>query len=254
MIIRCLAKVSDSYKLDKRTKRTFRDTGAIAYDNRILSYDTSKKRPGRRVVSIWTIEGRQKIPYVGGTHNEQLLQYQKGESDLLYTNRGAGPGKWFLLATCELPDEDTAGRPRETPEDILGVDLGIVDLATDSDGEHFTGGVIRKYRKKRAAIRVSLQAKKEQTTSTLINHTISKRLVDKAKETHRAIALEDLKRFPAGTIRQRTNQRLSKSQKREHNTGPPGGWPFNQFRTFISYKAQKAGCFSRGIVTANRVS
>lgn len=243
MIVRCLAKVADSYKLDKTRKRTFRDTGAIAYDSRILSYNTTKKQ-----ASIWTLKGRQKIPYVGGTHNEQLLQYQKGESDLLYTKAGGRPGKWFLLATCELPDEDT-----EIPESILGVDLGIVDLATDSDGERFTGSAIRKYRKKRSAIRASLQAKKhkgarkttikntrrllkrlskkEQATSKLINHTISKSLVAKAKETHRAIALEDLK-----AIREHTNPRLHKSRKREHNS-----WPFYQLRTFISYKAQKAG-------------
>ena len=238
MIVRCLAKVADSYRLDKKTKRTFRDTGAIAYDSRILTYRTDSK-----VANIWTIDGRQKISYVGGTHNESLLQNQKGESDLLYTK-----GKWFLLATCDIADEDT-----ETPEGILGVDLGIVDLATDSDGERFTGSVIRKYRKKRSAIRASLQAKKhngakkttikntrrllkrlskkEQATSKLINHTISKRLVGKAKDTHRAIALEDLK-----AIRDRTNQRLRKSQKREHNS-----WPFYQLRTFISYKAQMAG-------------
>ena len=70
MVVRCIAKVTDAYKVDKKIKRTFRPTGAIAYDTRILTYDLTKKR-----VSIWTVDGRMKIEYVGGKHNEALLKY-----------------------------------------------------------------------------------------------------------------------------------------------------------------------------------
>lgn len=131
MVVRVISKVADSYKLDKATKRIFRATGAVAYDSRILTYDTTKAK-----VSIWTKEGRQKINYIGGVHNDRLLAYQKGESDLLYTK-----GKFFLLATCEIPDEQT-----ETPEDVLGVDLGIVQLATDSDSQSFSGSQVEHVR------------------------------------------------------------------------------------------------------------
>ncbi|KAA9352971.1 RNA-guided endonuclease InsQ/TnpB family protein [Larkinella humicola] len=238
MIVRGIAKVVDAYKLDKKTKREFRPTGAIAYDSRIISY-----KPPRKTVSIWTIQGRQSIRYAGGEHNEALLKFQQGESDLLCRK-----GKWFLLATCDVPDEQTS-----EINSILGVDLGIVDLATDSDGQRFTGSEIRKYRKKRASIRASVQAKKnakaskstikntrrllkriskkEQTTSTIINHTISKRLVKKAQSSVRGIALENLK-----GIRDRTVPRLRKKQRNEHSS-----WPFSQLRQFIAYKAQLAG-------------
>src|ERR1035438_7934858 len=37
--VRAISKVADSYKLDKATKRTFRDTGSAAYDGRILSWN-----------------------------------------------------------------------------------------------------------------------------------------------------------------------------------------------------------------------
>ena len=50
MIVRGIAKVVDAYKLDKKTKREFRPTGAIAYDSRIISY-----KPAKKTVSIWTI-------------------------------------------------------------------------------------------------------------------------------------------------------------------------------------------------------
>jgi putative transposase len=36
IVIRAIAKVSDAYKLDQETKRTFRLDGSIAYDLRIL--------------------------------------------------------------------------------------------------------------------------------------------------------------------------------------------------------------------------
>lgn len=37
MALRCISKVTDAYKLDKLTKRTFRPHGSIAYGARILS-------------------------------------------------------------------------------------------------------------------------------------------------------------------------------------------------------------------------
>ena len=38
MLVRSVAKVADAYKLDKKTKRTFRPLGSIAYDARIMTY------------------------------------------------------------------------------------------------------------------------------------------------------------------------------------------------------------------------
>src|SRR5690606_22411728 len=38
MLVRSVAKVADAYKLDKKTKRTFRPLGTIAYDARIMTY------------------------------------------------------------------------------------------------------------------------------------------------------------------------------------------------------------------------
>ena len=41
MVVRCLCKVTDSYKLDKKIKREFKLLGAITYVSRILSYKES---------------------------------------------------------------------------------------------------------------------------------------------------------------------------------------------------------------------
>src|SRR5215216_5652452 len=59
MVTRALAKVGDAYHLDTKTKRTFRPTSAIAYDDRILSFAMPDSS-----VSIWTLDKRQSIPFV----------------------------------------------------------------------------------------------------------------------------------------------------------------------------------------------
>jgi IS605 OrfB family transposase len=73
---------------------------------------------------------------------------------------------------------------------------------------------------------------KERRFQTWVNHRISKTIVAKAMAVNSAIALEDLT-----GIRERTNQvPRSKTERRRANS-----WAFYQLRTFISYKALKAG-------------
>lgn len=225
--VRCVAKVADSYKLDRRTLRTFAPLGALAYDARILSFKAES-------VSIWTIEGRQTIPFVCGEHQRALLQTQKGESDLVFKN-----GKWFLYVTCEI---DAAAQIETT--DVLGIDLGIVNIATDSDGESYSGARIETRREWYASRRAALQkvgtksakrhlrrlAGRQRRFQTDTNHVLSKRLVAKAERTTRALALEDLK-----GIRQRARVRGPKQRARHSN------WAFGQLRAFVSYKAERAG-------------
>src|SRR5205085_11149995 len=122
LAVRCIAKVADAYKLDRKVLRTFQPHGAVPYDARILSFNLKGSQ-----VSIWTLCGRLAIPFVCGDRQRELLATQHGESDLALIR-----GKWYLFVACEV----------ETPEPIdaqgvLGVDLGIVTLATDSDGEAF---------------------------------------------------------------------------------------------------------------------
>lgn len=59
MTIRCLAKVADAYALDCNTQRTFKPLGAIAYDDRILSWEYDNQ-----VVSIWTVRAEVMPPIV----------------------------------------------------------------------------------------------------------------------------------------------------------------------------------------------
>ena len=61
------------------------------------------------------------------------------------------------------------------------------------------------------------------------NHVLSKRIVEKAKDTGRGIALEDLKGI-------REQIRFRKPQRNRM-----GSWGFDQLKQFIAYKAQQTG-------------
>lgn len=228
MVVRAISKVTDNYKLDRETKRTFNPHGSIAYDDRIIKWYID-----RQTVSLWTIQGRLTIPFLAGKHQLDLLQHQHGETDL-----GLIDGVFYLFATCE----------KETPEPVdvegvLGVDLGIVTIATTSDGESYAGNQVNNVRFRHRRLRKKLQAKqtksakrrlkklsgKEARFATHTNHVISKQIVKNAKDTNRAIALEKLT-----GIRSRVTVR---KQQRDNLHS----WSFYQLKSFISYKAELAG-------------
>lgn len=226
VIVRIIAKVADAYKLDKKTVRTFRPHGSIAYDERILRY-------GDGFVSIWTTAGRAKIPFVCGERQRALLACQQGESDLAYRD-----GIFYLHATVNYTEP-----PEGEPDGYLGIDLGIVSIASDSDGVRYSGKQLLGLRARYAHLRAKLQRKgtraakrllrkrhrKEQRMQTNINHTISKQIVARAQGTARGIAVEDLT-----GIRQRV--RLRRAQRRVHDS-----WAFAQLRLFLTYKVRMAG-------------
>jgi putative transposase len=229
MVIRCLAKVADAFTLDRQTKHTFRPLGSIAYDDRILSWYTETG-----TVSIWTVAGRQYMPYGAGERQRYLLQFRQGETDLVLFN-----GMFFLLAVCDIPDPD-----EQDVGGALGVDLGVTNIAADSDGTIHTSEPIERNRQRMQQLRSALQARgtlsakrhlrnlsgRQQRFQRDINHQISKRLVETAARTHRAIALEDLTHI-------RTRTRVNGRDQRARHSN----WAFDQLRSFITYKARLAG-------------
>lgn len=92
LAIRVIKDVADAYKLDTKTKRTFRPLGSVTYDSRVLSWRLDKSQ-----VSIWTMAGRQRISFVCGERQRKMLETLQGEADLVYRN-----GEWhlFQLVNC----------------------------------------------------------------------------------------------------------------------------------------------------------
>lgn len=79
VVVRCIAKVADAYRLDQKTERAFKPMGAITFDRRILCW-----KLGPREVSLWTVAGRLHIPFTCGERQWELLQGQRGETDLVF--------------------------------------------------------------------------------------------------------------------------------------------------------------------------
>ena len=225
VLVRCIAKVADAYKRDKETKREFYKLGSIAYDSRILTYNGD-------AVSIWSVGGRLKMPFV--SHNPKYLPYIKGEADLVYRK-----GKFYLYQTCDVPEEESG-----EVEEVIGVDFGQTDICTLSDGTNYSSEELKKVRKKYAEVRASVQAKGTKSSKKLLkrlggrerrfvsinNHTISKQMVAKAKAEKRGIAIEDLSQ-----IRKKAKPK-TKVQKTELNR-----WSFGQLRKYLTYKARLGG-------------
>lgn len=163
----------------------------------------------------------------------------KHEAKLIY-DRGQ-----FLLH--QVIDPGTGVEAEEgqayAPQDFIGVDLGIVNLASDSDGEVFSGQRIEDSRRRYVHRRRNLQRKqtrpakrklkaisrKQARYQRDVNHCISKKIVAKAKDTRRGIALENLT-----GIRERITVRR-RQRARQSN------WGFAQLREFIVYKATLLG-------------
>lgn len=225
--VRSIAKVADAFKVSRTVAPRFRKLGAQPYDDRILRFCSGD------LVSIWTLDGRPKIPFVAGAHQRRLLAYRKGEVDLAYIRR-----KWFLICTCDVPETEGFD-----PEDWLGVDLGIVHLAADSDGETFSGAAVELKRRIFAHRRRNLQRRgtraarrklnrlkgRQARFQAITNHTIAKAIVRKANASRRGIALEDL-----GGIR-------SQVKARRRQRARMANWAFHQFRSFVTYKAALTG-------------
>jgi putative transposase len=232
MVALLFAKVAEAYKRGSLNLRTFRAHGAIAFDSRILRYMLDKK-----MVSIWTVNGREKIPFICGEYQTQLLQGQRGESELCLVD-----GEFYLMAVCDVEDP-----PLKTIDDckgIIGVDLGIVELASDSEGNQYSGVAIRSLRRRMRKLRKGLQScgsksakrhlprvrRRQSRFTKWVNHNISRRLVETAAKLGKALALEDLR-----GIRERGNG-FSREMRFEL-----GNWSFYQLRTMIEYKARRAG-------------
>jgi putative transposase len=228
LTVRAIAKVAQAQQgLGEGRAAKFRPRGAVVYDSRIMSFK------GLEHVSLWTLGGRELIPMRLGDYQRARMDRRSGEADLLLRD-----GVFYLAVTLDAPEPS-----KFDAVDTLGVDLGIVNLAADSDGDTHTGASVEETRTRYAKRRSVLQSVGTRSSRRRLakvrhresrfrrdrNHVISKQLVGKAQDTKRQIALEDLKGIRART----TVRRPQRSRQR--------GWAFAQLRSFIEYKAALAG-------------
>ncbi len=208
----------------------FGPRGSVRYDARtyrLMSLDR---------VSLNTLQGRAICRLILGNRQHDMLidrTWKIGGADLIWRR-----GTYYLNITQrkDPPEETETG-------DMLGIDLGIVSLATDSEGETFSGAHVKvvreRYHQRRQLLqkvgtrsakrRLKKMSGREKRFQKDTNHVISKALVHKAAQSCKALALEDLT-----GIRERVTVRHENRYERH-------SWAFSQLRMFLRYKAAWAG-------------
>jgi IS605 OrfB family transposase len=129
--------------------------------------------------------------------------------------------------------------PEQVQGNVVGIDRGLYNLATLSDGTNMSGSAIRSVQRKYLYNRRKLQAKgtpsarrllrkmsgKEKRFSRDVNHVITKKL---SCLPYSVFVLEDLSSI-------RTQRRGRKMNKWI------ASWPFFQFEDFLTYKTENLG-------------
>ena len=240
-------------KARRGKKLHFRPHAAIPLDHRVFSYKKGN------VVSIWTMEGRIKTPF--HCHKDVKLSSDI-EATLVLQD-----GVFYIHQPIEV-----AEAPLVEATEYLGVDLGIKNIAVDSDGEVFTGAHLNSLRKRNLRLRKKLQKKGTKSAKRLlkkrrkkearfardVNHCISKKLVQKAKDTLRGTALEDLSgirerlgRKPKATskapeAKPEVTTEATPTPTKSITVSKPlrsalNSWSFFQLRLFVEYKSRLVG-------------
>lgn len=229
LTIRAIARVCAALKVDGRDDSAFGPT-SIDYDQRIFSF-----RESDWTFSLTLLHSRQRVATRLGDRQRNALKGRHPTSATLVKRHD---GRYFLHVQV------TGIAPEPAPvRDVIGVDLGVVNLAVDSDGKTFSGDKVEEVRQrygkrrrnlnrcgsKSARRRLRKIRRKESRFRADSNHVISKRIVAKAKDTASAIAVEDL----SGIGRRTTARRPQRNRMK--------GWAFHQLRYFLTYKAVDAG-------------
>jgi IS605 OrfB family transposase len=230
LAIRAIARTCAALKASKGESHQFRPT-SIDYDARIFSFCE-----GNWTVSLTLLFSRQRLATIPGDHQRTILAGTKPTAARLVKRQN---GFFLHIQISKQAQEPIAAT------DHIGIDMGIVRIATTSDDPvGYCGKPVERVRKKHNLQRKRLQRKgtrgaqkklrrmagKEARFRRHQNHVISKEIVQSAKDTGRGIALEDL-----DGIRGRITARGGEARNRL------SGWSFHQLRGFITYKALDAG-------------
>jgi len=227
--------VVNKWKQGKKASMPHFTSPHLVYDHRTATFHDE-------YVSLATVDGRIETGYVlpdeerDTPHAEYFFsdEYETTGAELHYTN-----GNWMLHIHCKTDvGPDT---PEEATENgtVLGVDLGVNNLAVTSTGSFWTGEEFDHWRREYEKRRGNLQehgtrwahenmqsvGRKEDGRFKLTLHRISNELVAEARDYGcSVIVFEDLT-----DIRERTG--ASWGHK----------WAFNRLYEYVEYKAAEHG-------------
>jgi IS605 OrfB family transposase len=201
-------------------------TSSLRYDKRTMTlrgYQLTLSCIGARAKTILSVPDYFREIFETWDFKGATLVYRRHKRQL-----------WVqLVFECPTPEKQLKGETQ-------GIDRGLYHLAVTSDGQTHSNAKVRSVQRRYLYNRRTLQAKgtrsakrrlramsgREQRFSRDVNHVVTKRLAQQPDVT--TFALEDL----SGIRNQRRGKKMNKWL---------GSWPFYQFETLLTYKAEALG-------------
>jgi putative transposase len=237
MVCQAIHRVADAYKALKANKGIAKDKIVPPIDFKPTSVNFDRRTYSIKgdALSLFTLTGRAKIPFVCGNHQRNLLANgAPKEAKLIVRN-----GIWYFNLVLDFPDAVPV-----SGGGVCGIDIGENNLAASSTGKVWGGGKLRHDRDIYLAHRRRLQSNgsraakrklraisgREQRHVKHVNHEVSKSIVAEAVRSGASeIRLEDLTNI-------RANIKAGKRVRARLH-----GWAFRQLQGFVAYKAEAAG-------------
>lgn len=187
----------------------------------------------RSELTILSLNGRVKLSFEIAEYYHQYLNWKHTSADLMQDRKG----RWWLHVVMEKATPEC-----QRTDETVGVDLGIVNPATDNRGTFYGAKHWKKVEDRSFELRRRLQSKGTKSAKRHLkrlsgrqkrfrkdcDHVLSKRLVQSVS-SGATLAFEDLTNI-------RGRARARKEQRRRFH-----GWSFAQLQAFASYKAEARG-------------
>ena len=224
------------WKHGKKASKPRMTSPHVVYDHRTATFYDDH-------VSLATVDGRIEADYVlpdGDSHTPHAEYLFSDEYETTGAELHRKHGEWQLHIHCKKDVEsDTPDQATTENGTVLGVDLGVNNLAVTSTGTFWTGNEFDHWRKEYETRRGDLQAcgtrwahenlqavgRKEEGRFKQTLHRISNEIVAEARENScSVIAFEELT-----DIRERTGGSWGHK------------WAFNRLYDYVEYKAAEYG-------------
>ncbi|MBE9166749.1 transposase [Pleurocapsales cyanobacterium LEGE 06147] len=200
----------------------------IRYDARSYTVWWNKNE-----LSLTTIKGRLKFSFELANYYNQYLDWKTTSADLVKDRFG----RWWLQIVKE-----TESPKVEPTTEIVGVDLGEINAATDQRGNFYGNPNWKNVEEKTCPLRRRLQSKGTKSAKRHLkkisrrqrrfrsdcDHLLSKRLVQSVNLCA-TIVFEELTKI-------RSNSKRRKQQRPRFHS-----WSFKRFQQFVTYKAERKG-------------
>jgi len=148
-------------------------------------------------------------------------------------------GRCFFLFT--FSKEVSATEQNNASQNIvLGIDLGVNNLAVTSDGRFYNSAKVKQIKRKFKYLRSKLQSKGTRSSRRLLKK-ISGRETRWMKHENHCVSKDIVSNFNGNKIVMENLKGIRKQRKGKRMNWILGNWSFFQLQSFIQYKAERKG-------------